>query len=49
MGEWLEEGGTSEYPATWEGLVTALEDVEYETVARELERVLVSVVRPAQT
>ena len=46
MGEWLEEGGTSEYPATWEGLVTALEDVEYETVARELERVLVSVVRP---
>ena len=47
MGEWLEEGGTSEYPATWEGLVTALEDVEYERVARELERVLVSVIRLA--
>ena len=46
MGEWLEEGGTSEYPATWEGVLNVLEDVEYKRVARELERVLVSVVKP---
>ena len=46
MGEWLKEGGSSEYPATWEGMLTVLEDLEHKRVARELERVLASVVKP---
>jgi hypothetical protein len=40
MGEWLDGGGTDEYPDTWEGLVRVLEDVEYTEIARELVRVL---------
>ena len=43
---WLGDGGTSEYPTTWEGLMVALEDVEFSNVARELEKALNSVIRP---
>ena len=43
---WLGEGGTSEYPTTWEGMVVVLEDVEFSSVARELERALDSVIHP---
>jgi hypothetical protein len=41
MGEWLINGGTDRHPATWEGLLFALEEVRY--IAREeLEVVLTS-------
>ena len=46
MNWWLRAGGTAEYPATWRGLLTVLEDIECESVARELERVLSSVTPP---
>ena len=47
MEQWLGEGSTSEYPTTWKGLMVVLEDVEYTSVARELETVLDSVIRPS--
>ena len=46
MSRWQNEGGTAEYPATWRGLLTALEDIQCHSVARELERVLSSVILP---
>ena len=46
MDDWLNACGTAEYPATWRGLLTALEDIECHSVARELERVLSSVTPP---
>lgn len=46
MGQWLEDGGTDDYPATWRGVVTLLEDVEFYEVARKLEMVLALVTPP---
>ena len=40
ISKWRENGGTPAYPASWEGLITALEDVEYSEVARQLVRAL---------
>ena len=40
MSRWLDNAGTGEYPATWGGVLSVLEDVELWEVARELERVL---------
>jgi hypothetical protein len=40
MGEWLNDAGTDDYPATWGGLVQVLEDVELCEIARELVEVL---------
>ena len=40
MEHWLAEGGTPDYPATWEGLYELLEDVEYAEVAEELKRIV---------
>ena len=48
MSKWMENGGTPAYPASWEGLITALEDVEYCEVAKELERALDLVILPPQ-
>lgn len=36
MAQWLAQGGTCEYPATWEGLYVLLEDIEYSEVSRKL-------------
>lgn len=38
MEHWLTEGGTHDYPATWEGLYTLLNDSERSVVARDLKR-----------
>ena len=46
MNQWLENGGTPEYPATWRGVLTVLVDLEYSEVARELQRALASVTPP---
>ena len=46
MGEWLESGGTVEYPATWRGLLTLLQDIECSQVAIDLETALASVTPP---
>ena len=40
MGHWLSTGGTSDYPATWDGLYILLEDVEFSEVAVELKEVI---------
>ena len=43
MEHWLDEGGvTEDYPATWEGLYTLLEDVQCTQVAEELKNALES-------
>ena len=34
---WLAGGGTAEYPATWEGLYTLLEDAECSQAAKDME------------
>ena len=49
--QWLDDGGTVEYPATWGGFILALEDVELWEIARELEMVLGSAIvhPPVQT
>ena len=38
MAHWLDEGGTSDYPPTWEGLYTLLQDGEYSKTASQLRR-----------
>ena len=43
MSEWLDEEGTEEYPATWEGILLVLEDVELSTIAKQLRKVLSNV------
>lgn len=40
MNEWLNEGGTNDYPITWKGVIDVLEDVHCYDVARQLEKVL---------
>ena len=40
MGHWLAEGGTEDYPTTWEGLYLLLDDVECTEVARKLKRLV---------
>ena len=42
MDDWLSDGGTSDYPATWEGLVSILEDIQCGQVAKELKIALAS-------
>ena len=44
VSQWLDNGGTAEYPATWGGFISVLEDVELWEVARELEVVLRSAI-----
>ena len=44
VSQWLDNGGTAEYPATWGGFISVLEDVELWEVARELEMVLRSAI-----
>lgn len=46
MQVWLDNDGAPDYPASWEGVVTVLEDVGYSEVARQLETVLASVISP---
>ena len=46
MGQWVENNGTPKYPATWRGLIALLEDSECSEEAKELERVLASVIPP---
>lgn len=36
MDRWLASGGTRDYPATWEGLYTLLNDTGFVKVAKEL-------------
>ena len=36
MDHWLTGGGTSDYPVTWEGLFTLLDDVGFSKVAEDL-------------
>lgn len=43
MSDWLDNGGTDDYPATWKGLFALLRDVDKCEVARELEDALFSV------
>lgn len=38
MGHWLGQGGSSEYPPSWEGVYKLLEDVQYVAVASELKQ-----------
>ena len=40
MGQWLNNGGTKDYPATWEGLYELLEDVNYKQVAEDLKEIV---------
>ena len=42
MDQWLNGGGTAEYPITWKGVIKVLEDVRCDTVAKQLKRVLFS-------
>ena len=46
MDDWLSDGGTSDYPATWEGLVSILEAVQCSKVAEDLKHVLASIATP---
>lgn len=46
MDEWLTEGGTPDYPATWRGLVTLLVDSDCYQVAEDLKHALASVIPP---
>ena len=36
MEHWLSQDGSRDYPATWEGLYTLLNDVGFGTVAEKL-------------
>ena len=38
MEHWLTEGGSRDYPATWEGLYTLLKDLNFTKVAEILKR-----------
>ena len=43
MSHWLAQKSTaSDYPVSWEGLLIALEDIEYTEVAKELKEALSS-------
>lgn len=48
MQVWLDDLGTSNYPASWKGVMTLLEDVSYTQVARELENTLAMISPPTQ-
>ena len=39
--QWLSQGGTRDYPATWEGLYTLLRDTGYTKVAQKLKNAVV--------
>ena len=49
MNQWLENDGTKKYKATWGGVLKVLEYVEYNDVARDLKRVLASLLPPIQS
>lgn len=36
MEHWLDKGGSRDYPATWEGLITLLNDLGFEQLAKTL-------------
>lgn len=40
MAYWLNGGSKDQYPPTWDGLYTLLEDAEYSQVAEELKKVV---------
>ena len=40
MNHWLSVGGTKEYPATWKGLFTLLEDIQCAQIALDMEKAL---------
>lgn len=40
MGYWLDGGGTSDYPITWEGLYELLDDVEYSEITKDLKKIV---------
>ena len=47
MQHWLDSGGNEDYPATWEGLCSLLEDVECAKIAKELKIVLSRAISPS--
>jgi hypothetical protein len=46
MEVWLDDDGTSQYPATWKGVIEVVKDAELHEAARELEVALDSVSPP---
>ena len=42
MDQWLTQGGSHDYPATWEGLYTLLRDTGFASTARKLKNAVVS-------
>ena len=38
MDDWLTRGGSRDYPATWEGLYSLLNDLSYGNVAMKLKK-----------
>ena len=46
MSHWLKAGGTSDYPATWDGLCTLLVDIKCPQDAEELKAALDSPAHP---
>ena len=38
MESWLSKGGTRDYPASWKGLCTLLEDLEFSRVSQLMQR-----------
>ena len=49
MDQWLGEGGTRDYPASWEGLYDLLEDAEHAQTATALKAAVDSAIRHART
>lgn len=43
MEQWLTFGGVEDYPATWEGLLILLEDVQCPAEAEELKKIIASI------
>ena len=42
MLHWLDSGGTHDYPATWQGLCTLLNDLKLSKVAEDLMRAVIA-------
>ena len=43
MNQWLTQGGSHDYPATWEGLYTLLRDTEFPNIATKLKNAVVRI------
>ena len=41
MKQWLSQGGTQDYPATWEGLYSLLKVTGFSDIAQQLEKAVV--------